>query len=182
MSSQIMGPQGDPYQFTCLLHYDSRRRIGNGKDLLSRFYPSLSDILSQAMGQLLRYEGNLGLTTTLGRLDIDSAPINVRGCQFQHFPDSHPSPCHQFQDEPISLILSPKDNLIDGFLFHDLPGDRPIVFEDLSKHGYITRIGEPLRARVYDEGEEGAKKGKTESFGGLLETLGKVAQEGEDLL
>ena len=54
--------------------------------------------------------------------------------------------------------------------------------EDLSKHGHITGIGEPLRARVYDEGEEGTKKGKTESFGGLLETLGKVTQEGQNLL
>lgn len=182
MSSQIMGPETDPNEFPCLLYHYSCRWIGDSEDLLFLFNPSSSDIFPQAVCQLLRYEGNLCLTTTLGRLNVDSAPVNVRGGQLKHFPDSHPSSCHQFQDEPVSLVLSSEDDLIDGFLFHDLPGDRPIVFEDLSKHGCITGIGESLRARVYDEGEEGTKKGKTESFGGLLETLGKVTQEGQHLL
>jgi len=57
-----------------------------------------------------------------------------------------------------------------------------VVFEDLPKHRGITGICEPLRARVYDKGEEGTKKGKAESLGGLLESLSEVAQEGEDLL
>jgi hypothetical protein len=72
------------------------------------------------------------------------------------------------------LVLSPEDDLIDGLFFHELPEDRPLVFEDFPKHGCITAICEPLRARVYDEGEEGTKKGKAESFGGLLESLGRV--------
>ncbi|HSB03579.1 MAG TPA: hypothetical protein VLK23_00200, partial [Thermodesulfobacteriota bacterium] len=92
------------------------------------------------------------------------------------------SPCHQFQDEPVSLVLNPEDDLIDGFLFHDFPGDGSVVLEDLSEHRCITWIYEPLRARVYDEGEKGTKKGKAESFGGLLESLSEVTQEGEDLL
>ena len=50
------------------------------------------------------------------------------------------------------------------------------------KHWGITGIWEPLRARVYDEGEKCAKKGKAESLGGLFESLSEVAQEGEDLL
>jgi len=57
-----------------------------------------------------------------------------------------------------------------------------VVFEDLPKHRGITGICEPLRARVYDKGEEGTKKGKAESLGGLFESLSEVAQEGEDLL
>ena len=126
------------------------------------------------MGQLLRHKSDLCLTTTLGCLDIDSAPVNVRGGQLKNFSDSHPSPSHQFQDKPVSLVLSPEDDLIDGFFFHDLPGHGSIVFEDFPKHGCITRIGEPLRASVYDEGEEGPKKGKAESFGGLFEPLGQV--------
>jgi len=182
MSPQIMGPEADPNEFPCLLHHDSRCRVGNGKDPFLRFYPFLTDIFSQAMGQLLRDKNDLCLPTTFGCLDADSTPVNVRGSQFKHFPNSHPSPCHQFQDESVSLVRSPKDDLIDGFFFHDLPGHRPVVLEDLSKHGCITRIGEPLRARVYDEGKEGTKKGKAESLGGLLESLSEVAQEGEDLL
>jgi hypothetical protein len=182
MPSQIMGSEADPDEFPCLLHHYSCRRIGDAEDLLFLFDPSLSDIFPQAMGQLLRDKSDLGLPTTLGCLDIDSATVNVRGSQFKHLPDSHPSPCHQFQDEAISLILRPEDDLIDGFFFHDFPGHGPIVFEDLSKHGCITRIGEPLRARVNDEGEEGTKKGKAESLGGLLEALGQVTQEREDLL
>jgi hypothetical protein len=174
MPSQIMGPEIDPDEFPCLLYHYSCRRIGDTENLLFLFNPSLPDIFPEAVCQLLRYEGNLRLTTTLGRLNAYSPPVNVRGGQFKHFPDSHPSPSHQFQDEPVSLVLSSEDDLIDGFLFHDLPGDRPIVFEDLSKHGCITRIGEPLRASVYDEGKESTKKGKAESFGGLLESLGQV--------
>ena len=134
------------------------------------------------MGQLLGDKGNLCLTTTLGGLDAYSSPFNVRGSQFKNFPDSHPSPCHQFQDQSVSLILCSEDDLIDGFFFHDLPGHGSVVFEDLPKHWGITRIGEPLGACVYDEGKERAKKRKAESLCGLLETLGKVAQEGEDLL
>ena len=134
------------------------------------------------MGQLLRDKNNLGLPTTLGRLDVYSSTVNIRGSQFKHFPDSHPSPCHQFQDESVSLVRSPKDDLIDGFFFHDLPGDWSVVLENLPEHRCITGIWEPLGACVYDEGKERAKKRKAESLCGLLETLGKVAQEGEDLL
>jgi hypothetical protein len=134
------------------------------------------------MGQLLGYQGNLCLTAALGCLNAYSSAVNVRGSQFKNFPDSHPSTCHQFQDESVSLIRSPEYDLIDGFFFHDLPGDESVVFEDLSKHGGITRICEPLCARVYDEGEESTKKGKAESFGGLLESLSEVTQEGKDLL
>ena len=179
---QIMGSKTDSDEFACLLHHDSRRRVGDAKDLLFLFNPSLSDIFPQAMGQLLWYEGNLGLTTTLGCLNADSPPVNVRGGQFKHFPDSHPSPCHHFQDQPVSLILCPKDDLIDGFFLHDFPGYGSVVLEDLPKHWGITGIGEPLITCVYDKGEEGTKKGKAESFGGLLESLSEVAQEGENLL
>jgi len=182
MSSQIMRLQADSHEFPCLLHHDSRCRVGNGKNPLLRFCSPLSDIFPQTMGQLLRDKNDLGLPTTLGCLDADSTRVNIRGSQFKNFPDSHPSPCHQFQDEPVSLIWSPKDDLIDGFFFHDLPGNGSEVFEDLSKHWGITGIWEPLRARVYDEGEKCAKKGKAESLGGLFESLSEVAQEGEDLL
>jgi hypothetical protein len=174
MPSQIMGSETDPDEFPCLLYHHSCRWIGDPEDLLFLFNPSSSDIFPQAMSQLLRQKSDLGLTTALGRLNAYSPPVNVRGGQFKHFPDSHPSPSHQFQDKPVSLVLSPEDDLIDGFFFHDLPGHGSIVFEDFPKHGCITRIGEPLRASVYDEGEEGPKKGKAESFGGLFEPLGQM--------
>jgi hypothetical protein len=182
MSSQIMGPETDPDEFSCLLHHDSCRRVGNGKDLFLRLYPFLPDVLAQAVGQFLGDKGNLSLTTTLGRLNADSAPVDVRGRQLKHFPDSHPSPCHHFQDQPVPLIRGPKDDLIDGFLFHDLPGHGSVVFEDLPKHRGITGICESLHGGVYDEGEKGTKKGKAESLGGLLKSLGQVPQEGQDLL
>jgi hypothetical protein len=134
------------------------------------------------MGQLLRDKNDLGLPTAFGCLDADSTPVNVRGRQLKNFPDSHSSPRHQFQDQSVSLILCSEDDLIDSFFFHDFPGHGPVVFEDLPKHWGITGICEPLHARVYDEGEEGTKKGKTESLGGLFESLSEVAQEGEDLL
>ena len=182
MPSKIMGLQADSHEFPCLLHHDSRRRVGNGKDPFLRFCSPLSDIFPQAMGQLLRDKNDLGLPTTFRCLDADSTLVNVRGSQFKHFPNSHPSPCHQFQDEAVSLVRSPKDDLIDGFFFHDLPGDGSVVLENLPEHRCITGIWEPLGTSVYDEGEEGTKKGKAESLGGLLEPLSEVAQEGEDLL
>jgi len=182
MPSKIMGLQADSHEFPCLLHHDSRRRVGNGKDSFLPFCSPLTDIFSQAMGQLLRDKNDLGLPTTFGCLDADSSTVNIRGSQFKHFPNSHPSPCHQFQDESVSLIRSPEDDLIDGFFLHYLPGHGSVVLEDLSKHRGITGICEPLGTRVYDEGEEGTKKGKAESLGGLFESLSEVAQEGEDLL
>jgi len=182
MPSKIMGPQADSHEFPCPLHHDSRRRVGNGKDPFLRFCSPLSDIFSQTMGQLLRDKNHLGLSTTLGCLNADSAPVNIRRSQLKNFPDSHPSPRHQFQDQSVSLVLSPKDDLIDGLLFHDLPGHWSVVLENLSKHRCITGIWEPLTACVYDEGKEGTREGKAESLGGLLESLSEVAQEGEDLL
>jgi hypothetical protein len=53
----------------------------------------------------------------------------------------------------------------------------PLVFENLPKHRQITGIREPLIACVYDEGEKRAKKRKPESFGGLLGSVGEMAQE-----
>jgi len=182
MSPQIMGPQTDSDEFPCLFYNHSRRRVGNGKDPFLRFCSFLPDVFAQAMGQLLRDKNDLGLPTTLGCLDAYSSTVNIRGSQFKNFPDSHSSPCHHFQDQPVSLILCPKDDLIDGFFFHDFPGDGSVVFEDLPKHRGITGICEPLHAGVYDEGEECTKKGKAESLGGLLKSLGQVPQEGQNLL
>ena len=130
----------------------------------------------------MRDKGDLSLTTTFGCLDAYSPPFDVRGSQFKNFPDSHPSPCHQFQDESVSLMLCPEDDLVDGFFFHDFPGYGPAVFEHLPKHRRITGILEPLGARVYHECEKRTKKREAESFGGLLGSLGQVTQEGQDLL
>jgi len=44
------------------------------------------------------------------------------------------------------------------------------------------RILEPLITCIYDEGEKCTKKRKSESFGGLLGSLGEVTQERQDLL
>jgi hypothetical protein len=107
--------------------------------------------------------------------------LNIRGGQFQDFPDSHASSGHHFQDQPVSLVLCPEDDLVHGFLFHNRPGKRSLIFEHLPEYGRITGILKPLVAGVYDEAEKGAEKRKAESFGGLLGPFGVVTQEGQDL-
>lgn len=84
----------------------------------------------------------------------DSSPININGSQIEYLAHSHPSACHQFQDETVSLILRPEDDLIYGLLFCNLPRHRLEVFEDFSQYGRITRLLELLIPGVYEEGEE----------------------------
>jgi hypothetical protein len=43
--------------------------------------------------------------------------------ELEDFADSHPSSNHQFQDEPVSYLRRSEDDLIDGFLFENVPVD-----------------------------------------------------------
>jgi hypothetical protein len=179
--SQIMRLQIDSHNFPCLFDQHSRRRIGNREDPLVWLNPVLPDKCFQAMGQFLRDEGNLSLTTALGRLDDNPPPFNVTGPQVENFADSHPPSGHQFQDEPVSLIRSSENDFVHGFLFNNLPGNGLLVFEGFPEERRFARVHELLIAGVYDEAEEGAKKREAESLGGLPCSFGEAAQEGKDL-
>jgi len=181
VSPQIMGPQPDSHNLACLLHNDSRRRIGNREDLCARLDGLLPNVFLQAIGQFLWDEGDLCLPTALGCLNDDSSPLNIRRGQFQHFPDSHSSSGHHLQDKTVSFVLSPEDDLVHGFLFNDLPGNGPLVFERFAKEGRFAGVHELLIAGVDNEAEKGAEKRKAESFGGLLGPFGVVNQEGQDI-
>ena len=57
-----------------------------------------------------------------------------------------------------------------------------MVLECLPKEGGLAGIHELFAPGIYDEAEEGAKKGESEPFGGLPSSFGEAAQKGEDLL
>ena len=181
MSAEIVGPQPDSHNLPCLFHNDSGCRIGNGENLRVRFDGLLPNVFLQAIGQFLWDEGDLCLPTALGCLNDDSSPLNIRRGQFEHFPDSHASSDHHLQNKTVPFVLSPKDDLVHGFLFNNLPGNGPLVFERFAKEGRFAGVHELLIAGVDDEAEKGAEKRKAESFGGLLGPFAVVAQEGQDL-
>ena len=108
------------------------------------------------------------MTTTFGIPDDDLSALNVSGRQTKDLPDPHPAPCHELQDEAISMVACSEDNLIHCLFPKILPLDGLRIFENLPQYGRITRVLEPLIHRIYYEIEEGTKERITESFGGLL--------------
>ena len=102
------------------------------------------DIFLQLLGQLPRDENDLCLPAAFWVADSDLSVVNVTGGQAQNLPDSHTTPGHKFQDEPVSRIPRSKDDLVYSLFFKDLPLDRLGFLEDLPQHWGIAWILKPL--------------------------------------
>jgi hypothetical protein len=57
--------------------------------------------------------------------------IHIHGGELQDLAHPHAPTSHEFQDESISRLGCPEDDLVNGFLFRDLP--LPAKFLEVSQ-------------------------------------------------
>ena len=78
-----------------------------------------------------------------------------------HLTDSHPTPGHQFQHQPVANIVCPENDFIDGVFFNNVPMDTGFRPEQFTQHRGITWIFEIAIEVISHEIEKGGQVGKT---------------------
>ena len=125
MSPEIMGPQMDSYYLACLSHNSSGCRIGYRENLVIRPNPSGIDVSLETVGNFLWNKDDLPFLSALGGSESELSIFNISRCQFQDLADPHPTPGHQFKNQPIPGFDGAKDDFIHHFFFEDGPADGP---------------------------------------------------------
>ena len=109
----------DADQFTGFFHDASggticyRESSGIGID------PIVTNIFLEPVGYFLWQENHLGLSAAFRFSDNDLPVFEIRGGEFQDLADSHTTPGHEFEHEPVSWVVRSENNFIDNVLFED---------------------------------------------------------------
>jgi hypothetical protein len=77
--------------------------------------------------------------------------LNIRWREVLNLTDSHASPDHQFQHNPIPDVCGSKDALINSLLIHDVPLNSLRTLENLFDYGSVAGIGEGRQTRIDTE-------------------------------
>ncbi len=117
MSSEIMGFQMDSNHLSPFIHNCSPGCIGYWKYPLIRPNPFPGYVFLETVRNLLRDEDNFPFLTALGGSESELPVLDVSGCQFQYFADSHPTPAHQFKNQLVPGFDGAKDYFIHHFFF-----------------------------------------------------------------
>ena len=182
MPPEIVRPQFDAGELSCLLDDNPGSRIRDRKNPLLRLKRSLLDVSTQTLHHLSRNEDNLSVLAALWTLDRQLMVAYIFRGELQDFADPHASPGHQFQDKSVSQLRCPEDDFVDRLLFDNLPVDGFAWPVDFPQHRSIARV---LNGRIeigLDEIEEGLEVGVTTVLGLLLSALRDHVQKGENLL
>jgi hypothetical protein len=172
----------DAGEFSCFLHDDPGSSIGDRKNSRLWLEDILFDVSPQTLYHLSRDENDLCVPAALWTLDGQLLVADIFRGELQDFADSHAASCHQFQEEPVSHLRRPEDDLIDCFFLNNVPVDGFAWPVDFPQHRGIARVLSGWIEIGLDEIEEGLEVGVAAVLGLLLSALGDFVQEGEDLL
>jgi len=165
MSPQIMGPQMDPNHLSCFIYNFSPHRIGYWKDPLIRPNPFPGYVFLETICNLLWDEDNLQFLSAFGGFESKLSIFDVIGCQFQDLADPHPTPSHQFKNQPIPGFDGVENDFIHYFLFEDSPPDGCRWAVQLLQHRGVTGASEVRIEILGNEVEEGSELGVSGAFG-----------------
>jgi hypothetical protein len=107
---------------------------------------------------------------------------NIIGNDFQDFPDSHRTACHQFQNQPVSHLVGPKDDFIHGFLFQDVKLGFYLCAEQLAQHRRIAWVDEIRIEVVFGKIEKCQQAGESSAFGLGIPTFGELVHKVQDVV
>jgi hypothetical protein len=111
----------------------------------------------------------------------DLPVLNVHRPNFQHLSDSHPTPRHKLQHDPISRLHGSENDLIHQILLDNFPLLGRPFSKHLPQHGRITEVMDAGVGRI--EGvEKGLEAGIPVALGGWFSGSGKPGQEGYDFV
>ena len=135
-----MGSQMNSDQIAGLLYNNSGSSVGYRKNHILGFDAIVTDIFFEPVRDFLGQEGDLRLFSAFW-IPNDSLPVfDILRCEFENLADTHATPCHELQHQPISCISCPENDLIDQILFEDLERGWFAGSEQLSKCWIVTWI------------------------------------------
>ena len=177
MPPQVMGPELDPGNFSCLFDDHPCCGIRDRKDPIVGLNCLVLHIRPKSVYHLSRDEYHLRILSALWALDGELLIVHVIGGQFQDFSDSHAASGHEFQDQSVSELRRSENDLIHGLLFDNIPQDGLAGPVDLPEHRGITRVLNGSIEVGPDEVEESLEVGITAMLRLLLTALSDLAQK-----
>jgi hypothetical protein len=122
------------------------------------------DVIFQSFSHFFGDKDHLGSFAALGIFNCQFLIVKIHSSEVQYFPNPHTSPCHEFQDKPISHLSGPKDNLVNGIFIYDRPLCQLLWTEKLFQHRCVAGIMELGIQIIADE----IKKGFYDGIPGML--------------
>jgi hypothetical protein len=168
MAPQVVGPEVDPHQGTCLSDHDPGRSISDGEYSLVSCSALVFEVILQPVGQLLGDKDHFCASPALGISYGKFLIIHIHGGEFQDLAYPHTTPSHELQNKTVSYLSGSKDDLVNHFFFMDLPRSYLSRSEKLFQHRGITRILELSIQVVSDEVKEGLEISVAGMLGELL--------------
>ena len=182
MTSQIMRADIDSDTFSGLFDDEPGRSIAYRKDTAIGLQTLFTDVFLESVPHLLGNEDDLFFLAAFRVSQDQLLFFHISRRQFQGFAHPDTSPRHEFQEDPVAGVGFLEDDLVDRFLFQDLPGSVLRGTEDLPDHWEVAGVFEARLAGIADKCEEGAEVGIPGSFCSLLCAVADFGKEGEDFL
>ena len=113
---------------------------------------------------------------------IQRSFLDITGLEVQNFTYSHPTSCHELQNQSVPRVHGAKDNFINRLFINDLPLDGLRTPEYFFDNRSITGVGQPRHSGVDAEVVKRGEYRVTVSFGRLLIVLGERQKECQDFL
>jgi hypothetical protein len=114
----------------------------------------------------LRDENHLRFFTTLGTGQGEFPVLNIHWPDFQNLSDSHSTPGHKLQHDPIPRLHGSKNDLIHQVLFDNLPLLGRALSKHFPQHCRIAGVLDFGINRDLEEVEEGLQAGVAVAFRG----------------
>jgi len=171
-----------PHEHAGLSHDNPCGGIGDRKDPFIGPDLSLDDVRLETLRDLLRKEGQFGFLAALGVGQGNPPVLNILRSQTEDLTNAHAAPGHEFQDQPVTGVLRPKNHFINDILVEDrlLLGLR--VSKDLPEHGRVAGVEEVWIEDVLAEVEEGREERVSELLSPLARSVSLPGEEAPDLV
>ena len=161
-----MRPQRYADHFPGFGHHHPCRLIGNRKNPILAGLAALGGIFPQSVSNFLGNEHDLMFPPALGLSQIQLPVLEIIGGELQHLTDAHAPSGHQFQDQTVSDLGRPENDLVNGILFDDVPAGGDLRTKQFPQHRGIARVLEIWTQIVVDEIEKRCQVGEAD-FPGL---------------
>jgi len=168
VASKIVWPKMNSDQGTGLFDHDPGGGISDGENSLVSFSPSGPEVILHTVSQLFGYKNYLCAFSAFGVPDSQLLIIHIQGGKLQDLPHPHATSGHEFQHEAVAHFGGSENDLVNDFLFMDLPLGQLSRSKELFQHGGFTGILELSVQIIADKVKEGLEIGVARVLGELL--------------
>ena len=149
------------HQVTGLFNNDPGSSVSYCENPVTGLDPIVTDIFLEPICNFQGQEGNLCFFSAFGVSNDNLSILNIYRGELQDLAYAHTAPCHKFENQPISWIPGPENDLIDHIFFQDLELSWLAGLEKFPQGEIIAWILEVRVDRIFDEIEKGSQEGES---------------------